>query len=228
MDKIKQLGIISVLFLCCCCQAQAQRYFSDPEYNLFTGGLVGGINFCQIDGDSYKGYDKSGITAGGILFMPFGTDMGLPIPGTLALSMEILFNQKGSYGGMNPGYGIFSQKINLYYGDVPVMINWYRGTRKSIIGAGFSVGFLGFREEYLDRGHGPELVKKNDFNYVDLSFVLSPTIHIWKGFHINPRFQYSLIPIRSNDGGIGNKNQFNNVVSVRLMYLFSRAGGSKR
>lgn len=221
MDKIKQLGLIFTVILCFPTLSWSQRFYSDPEYNLFTGGLVAGANFTQIDGDSYKGYDNIGVTGGGIVFIPFGTDMGLPMPGTLALSMEVLLSIKGSKGGANPAYGVLSQNINLFYGDVPIMLNWYRGTRKTIIGAGFSVGFLGYREELVDKGHGPKLVKNNNFNFVDLSFVLSPTIHIWKGFHLNPRFQYSLIPIRDNDG-MGTRNQFNNTVSLRLMYLFSR------
>lgn len=221
MDKIKHLGLIIGVILCFPLIGWSQRFYSDPEYNLFTGGLLGGVNFTQIDGDSYKGYDNMGFTGGGIVFLPFGTDLGLPIPGTLALSMEVLFSQRGSKGGQNPGYGVLSQNINLYYGDIPIMINWFRGTRKSIYGAGFSLGFLGYREELIDKGHGPALIKNNKFNFVDFSFVLSPTIHIWNGFHINPRFQYSLIPIRKNDG-MGVKDQFNNTVSLRLMYLFGR------
>lgn len=222
MDKIKQLALIFIVFISLPTTIWSQRFYSDPEYNLFTGGLTGGINFTQIDGDSYKGYDNIGFTGGGIIFLPFGTDMGLPMPGTLALSMEVLLNIRGSKGGTNPAYGVLSQNIKLYYGDIPIMLNWFRGTRKTIIGAGFSVGFLGFREELLDKGHGPQLVKGNKFNFVDLSFVLSPTFHLWKGFHLNPRFQYSLIPIRNNDG-MGTRNQFNNTVALRLMYLFGRS-----
>ncbi len=222
MYKIKKYALIVALFLCYIPAIFSQRYYSNPEYNLFTGGLVGGVNFTQIDGDSYKGYDKMGLNLGGIVYLPFGTDMDLPIPGTIALSMEVLFNQKGSKGGLNAAYGVLSQDIDMLYGEVPIMINWYRGSRKSIIGMGFSAGFLGFREELVDRGLGAQLVRGNKFNFVDFSFVLSPSIHLWKGIHLNPRFQYSLIPIRKNDG-IGNRNQFNNVLSLRVMYLFSRS-----
>jgi hypothetical protein len=220
MVKVKKYGLILSLFLCPL-SGIAQRYSTNPELNIFTGGLIGGMNISQIDGDSYKGYDKVGINAGGIVFLPFGTDMGLPLPGTLALSMEILLSQRGSNGGINPSYGVYKQEINMLYGDVPLMLNWYRGPRKSIVGAGFSIGFLGFREELMDRGMGMQLIKSNDFNFADFSFVLSPNIHVWNGFYLNPRFQYSLISVRRNNS-IGNKNQFNNTLSLRLMYLFNR------
>jgi len=219
MNKIKQLSLIIGLFLSCL-KATAQDY--NPEYSIFAGGLTAGANFTQIDGDSYKGYDNTGISAGGIIFLPFGEDMNLPLPGTIALSMEVTYNQKGSKGKANSAYGILSQTVDLKYAEVPILINWYRGTRSSIFGAGFAIGYLGSQEEMIDRGSGPKLQTEFPFRKFDFSFVLSPSIHIWNGFYINPRFQYSLLSIRKNDGGIGNSSQFNNVWSVKLMYLFKR------
>lgn len=219
MDKIKQISLIIGLILSSQV-LRAQDY--NPELSIFAGGLSAGANFTQIDGDSYKGYDNTGVSAGGILYFPFGEDMGLPMPGTLALSMEVTYNQKGSSGKGNSAYGIVSQTVDLKYGEVPILINWYRGTRKSIYGAGFAIGYLGSQEEMIDKGHGPELTTDNPFRKFDFSFVLSPSFHIWNGFYINPRFQYSLLSVRNNDGGIGNSAQFNNVWSVKIMYLFKR------
>lgn len=218
--KITKIAVLLVTFLSTTFISWSQKY--KGEYSLFIGGLTGGINFSQVDGDSYKGYDKIGIAGGGIVYIPFGPEMNLPIEGTIALSMEVNFSQKGSKGGLNPAYGLKSHTINLYYGEVPILINFYRGARKSIYGAGFSFGFLGLGEEIIERSSGPILRDAYPFNKLDFCFVLSPNFHIAKGFYINPRFSYSLASVRKNSGGLGRNEQYNNVVGLRLMYLFNR------
>jgi len=202
--------------------AQAQEYI--PEYHDLCAGLVGGVDFTQVDGDGYKGYGKTGLTGGGIIYLPFGQLENMPIDATVALSMEVLFTQKGAKGdGQIPNTSVRNQNINLQYAEIPFQINLYRGPRKSGFGAGFSFGYLAFSEETIDDGSGPGLKNALPFNKFDLSFVLTGNLHLWNGFFLSPRFQYSMISIRngSADAGYGGRNQqFNNVVALRLMYLF--------
>lgn len=220
--KVKQIAAILVCVLSTWAwNAGAQEY--NDEFHVLTGGLVGGINFSQVDGDGYKGYDKMGYTGGGVLFLPFG-DMEMPIKdATIALSMEVLFTQKGSKGRGDIG-GLVSQDMKLQYGEVPIQVNLYRGTRKSGFGAGFSIGYLASGEETIDYGNGTPVLKNGyPFKKFDLNFVLTGNLHLWNGFFLSPRFQYSMLSIRDNNSRFGGRDQqFNNVVSIRLMYLFRR------
>lgn len=223
VNKIASILVVLLSLLPFGAQAQYSEYH-DELHNL-TGGLVGGINFSQVDGDGYKGYAKMGYTAGGVLFLPFG-EMDMPIKeATIALSMEVLFTQKGSKG-RGALTGLISQDINLQYGEVPIQINLYRGPRKSGFGAGFSIGYLASSEETIDPGNGTPVIKNGlPFKKFDLNFVLTGNLHLWKGFFLSPRFQYSMLSVRDNNSKYGGRDQqFNNVVAIRLMYLFKRMG----
>ncbi len=222
--KIKQIATILACLLCCCSlKNHAQRY--NEEYHLPVAGLLGGINMTQVDGDGYKGYNQVGFTGGGIIYLPFG-EMDMPIDGTVALSMEVLFSQKGSKGGAPiPGAGIESQTIKLQYAEVPFQINFYQGSRKSNFGMGLSVGYLASSEELIYDNSGVRIKEGlPPFRKFEFSFVFSGNVHLWKGIFLGPRFQYSLLSVRKNNGMFGGRiDQFNNVVSLRLMYLFKRA-----
>jgi hypothetical protein len=223
--KIRKIATMVVLLLSTSgVKVYAQAY--NPDYNLFAGGLVGGANFTQVDGDGYKGYDKTGINAGGIIYLPMGDNVGLPFEGTLALSLEVLYEQKGSKGlDPLPIGNVLSQTIDLRYAEVPLQLNFYRGSRKSIFGAGFGVGYLAFSEELVDKGNGVVIKNGVPFHKIDFNFMLTANLHIWNGFFLSPRFEYSLISIRNNNQMYGGRNQqFNNVMALRLMYLVKRRG----
>src|SRR5690606_39022291 len=199
MIKISKIASILVfLFSTLAPKVQAQYY--NDSYHRLTGGLVAGINTSQVDGDGYKGYKKTGFTGGGVLFLPFG-DMDMPIDATIALSLEVLYTQKGAFGpDLIPGTSFKSQRINLHYAEVPVQLNLYRGPRKSGFGAGFSVAYLGFSEETVERTNGPVIKDGMPFKKFDFNFVATGNIHLWKGFFLSPRFQYSLASVRNNNG----------------------------
>lgn len=219
--KVRKITLITAIVLLSAISPVLSQYYNS-EYNTFVGGVVGGVNFTQVDGDGYKGYNKAGFNFGGIVYIPFG-EMDMPVEGTLALSMEVLYTEKGSYGN-SPIFGIVSQKIKLQYAEVPIQLNFYRGSRKSGFGTGLSIGYLAKEEELLDMGNGTILRNEFPFRKFDLSFILTGNIHIYKGIFISPRFQYSLISVRKNAGGFGRNEQFNNVFALRLMYLFKRKG----
>jgi len=218
--KISKIALITIVIFC---SSIAKGYSQYREsYNTFVGGLVAGANFTQVDGDGYRGYHKTGINAGGIVYLPFG-NMDMPVEGTIALSMEVLYVQKGSASnGPSQAYGLLSQNINLQYGEVPIQLNYFRGAQKSSVGAGLAIGYLGRYEELIDKGGGKIIKNGFPFRRYELSFVLTGNIHIFKGLFISPRFQYALIPIRVSTGGYGRNQQFNNVLSLRLMYLIGK------
>jgi hypothetical protein len=51
--------------------AQNPDSYYDVAPRTFYGGLVGGVNFTQLDGDNYAGYHKVGFNGGGIVYARF-------------------------------------------------------------------------------------------------------------------------------------------------------------
>lgn len=217
-NKSTKIAVILMVMLCTTAVQSSAQYYEEA-YTSLSAGLIGGINFSQVDGDGYKGYNKINATGGGIIYLPF-RNMDLPIDGTIALSMEVLYTQKGSKGN-TPVLGIKSQTINLHYGEVPIQINYYRGARKSGFGVGLAIGYLGFSEETIDGVANTEF----PFKKFDLNFVMTGNIHLYKGLFVSPRFQYSMLSVRNNEGGYGRSQQFNNVFALRLMYLIGSKSG---
>ena len=116
--KTPMVFVCSFLLLFLTQYAIAQkRYIANSER--FNAGLVIGINYSQIDGDYFTGYDKKGLTGGikGIVRI---------IP-RLDFNMELLYSKKGSkifagnYTGTTP---IKDQIIDLTYVDVPLLLKW--------------------------------------------------------------------------------------------------------
>lgn len=214
--KILPIALISLLL----CSPLLRAQYSHAE-GQWTGGLLAGSNLSQVDGDGYKGYNKMSPALGGIIYIPvpdvaFGT-------GCLAWSMEVLYSGKGA-SGSGSGFGSFmqSQDIHLTYAELPLQLNYWRGPRKSIYGAGFAIGYLGASEEKIVTHSGQ--LYQFPFRKIDLSFLMSASFHIGYGFFISPRFQYSMLSIRKKHQDLtafGRADQFNNVFSLKLMYLFN-------
>ncbi len=88
MFKNKRIYIIS--FLLCVV------YIPLTHSQVFKGEIIAGANVTQYDGDEMYGFRKAGANVGlGVMF-PFNFRKGNENK-HWALSMEILFNQKGSH-----------------------------------------------------------------------------------------------------------------------------------
>jgi hypothetical protein len=199
-------------------------YLAKPR--LFYGGLVAGANFSQVDGDYFAGYRRIGLNAGGIVYAQLAKH--------LAVSMEILYDQKGSKSDgaqISPGnsaVGIIKYGIKANYAEIPVMVNYF-DRHKSNFGLGFSYARLvsGSESITVDSANTPvrtfDLSDKYPFKKSDFNFLAGVNLHLVKGLYLNVRFQYSLVPIRSGDGlppiEYARTNQYNNLWVVRLMYL---------
>lgn len=199
----------------------AQYYQSDLRGTV--GGIYGGLVAAQIHGDGFRGYDKFGYTGGGVLIRPL-EGWSLPFNGVLAASIGVQFTQKGAKGAQ-PNVGVLGQIIDLNYAEVPLMLHYYRGPRKSNIGLGFTLGYVAWEETQVDRGLGYQLVE-NHYNKFDLSFTLNPQIHLYKGFFLSPRLQYSFLNIKNKKAPtVGRSEQYNDIFAVSILYLF---GGNSR
>ena len=195
--------------------ALAQKDFEMYENRTFYGGLILGANFTQVDGDNFAGYHRVGLNTGGVVYIKMQEHA--------ALSMEVLFSQKGSRS-KDPqitaaGQYITKYGIDLNYAEVPVMINYF-DSRKSHFGAGFSYSQLATSNEYMNANFPVPDLSKYPFKKSDINFLLSGSLHMYKGLFFNLRFQYSILSIRDNVPNVTRGAQYNNLWTVRLVYLF--------
>jgi len=204
-------------------QNNPDSYYEEQTPRTFYGGLVFGANFTQVDGDNYAGYHKVGFNGGGIVYTRFDNHF--------AVSLEILYSQKGSHGNgdqYNVNHQLVSDyNLKLNYAEVPIQLCYF-DRRKSHFGAGLSISRLASVQESGSVNNIPQTdfdkypVKKMDYN-----FIVGGSLHLVKGLFLNTRFQYSLLPIRKGALGeqlppafAGRGEQYNNMWTVRLMYLF--------
>ena len=199
------------------CRAQEEE--DEDEYpRIFYAGFVMGTNFAQIDGDNFAGYHKVGLNVGGIGYAQLRRH--------LALSYEILYSQKGSKSDA-PKYSsdttilVTKYGINLNYAEIPVMINYF-DSRKSHFGIGVSYSQLVSSSETITTvpATGVDL-SKYPFRKQNFDFLAGAQLHLYKGFFLNLRFQYSLTPVRSTlPPNFARATEYSNLWTLRLMYLF--------
>lgn len=225
MDKIRKFAVfvvVPLILLLIPSVSKSQSYYVDnEEMRTFYGGLLLGTNFSQVDGDYYAGFRKIGLNAGAIVYAKLGNKV--------AASMEILFSQKGARGhkvreSLSKNYIIEKYNINLNYAEVPIMINYF-DKRRSHFGGGLSYSQLISSNETLRTDPSYPVSDLNalyPFKKYDLNVVITGNLHLVKGWFLNYRYQYSLMPIRNKaDMEISRSGeQFNNMHVLRIMYLF--------
>ncbi len=213
--------LLFVAAILVCGRALPQANFYEEEPKVFSGGLILGGNFTQVDGDTFYGYHKVGINAGGVVYVHFS-----PVYGA---SMELDYTQKGSRGEIvteSPYIGEYVEKyfMNLNYVEVPV--TFHAISHGCDFEAGLSYARLIHSSESVE-ADVPVVIDPvlNRFNTQDLDYIFGLGRKIYKKWYANARFQYSITSIRSADRipagyGYGNNGQYNNMFNLRLMYLF--------
>lgn len=201
--------IILILILFVFQFAKAQR---------FEGGLLGGFNATQVEGDNFKGYNKPGILAG--FFVQ--TDLAPAV----FTGMEIKFSQKGSRKKIkkdDPDPEKYIMRLN--YIDIPLFMGFRTNERGAVL-AGVSAGYLISGREFNEYG---EFVKEdqNPFNNFDLQPFIGFQFGVLDDVDIDLRFALSVLPIRGQPGEDATtsywlNNQFNNVISLALYYRLDR------
>ncbi|MDX9908503.1 MAG: porin family protein [Mariniphaga sp.] len=184
----------------------------------FEGGVIAGFNATQVEGDTFKGYNKPGILAG--FFVQ--TDVA---PAIFA-GMEIKYSQKGSRKRIKQNDPDPKKYImRLGYIDLPVFAG-FRTSDKGAVVAGVSAGYLMHSMEYNEYGEFP----KDDlhvFKNLDLQPFLGFQFDMLEQLKIDLRFALSVLPIRGQPGEDATtyywlNNQFNNVISLAAYYNLSK------
>jgi hypothetical protein len=184
--------------------------FSAVNAQEFNAGAYGGMSITQLDGDTYSGYNKTGLV-GGAFVNRFATKK-------IGWQLGIRYIRKGSkHADASNGSYYESQ---LHYVEMPVTARYY--IRKNIdLEGGLAIGYLlkameNFGDGFLD--------DNPPFNKFELSGLAGVNYHWNKQFSFGAFFSYSLLPVRPYSSGYSvpmDRGQYNNVIYLALCYTIS-------
>ena len=179
----------------------------------FEGGVLGGLNASQVDGDTYSGYNKPGIVAGGYV----QTNLSR----TVFVSMELKFAQKGSRHV--DSLAVDGQRkyiMRLNYAEMPIYLGIRTSEKVSLL-AGLSTGYLISGTEYDIYGKFVQ-ADQHPFNAIDVEAMLGFRFQMTKRLFVDIRGAYSMTPIRKKIPDISlyywRSNQFNNLLNTTILY----------
>lgn len=184
----------------------------------FHGGILLGLTASQVDGDSFKGFNKVGIHGGAFVYKMFGDIVGA--------HLEIKYTGRGAMKSIshdNPE----TYKLNLNYIDLPLALNIIFMERY-LLEAGVVPGYM-FAAGGKDREGTISKDQLVDFHKFDLGTLLGFRLKVTEVFSIGVRHSYSLISIQDSEipdayygwfGGIFGfmHGDFNNYLSFGLYY----------
>ncbi|MBV5313416.1 MAG: PorT family protein [Prolixibacteraceae bacterium] len=200
---MKQIYLIVLLLAMAGLNGFAQR---------FEGGIIGGLNASQVDGDNYSGYHKPGVALGGYV----QTNLSR----TVYAGMELKFMQKGSRNIDSLATdGQIKYIMRLNYVDLPVYLG-IRTSEKISLLVGISPGYMISGAEYNDYGKFPE-EDQSPFSELDVQGMLGFRFQFTRRLFVDLRGAYSLLPIREQKGDelwYWKSNQFNNILSTTVLY----------
>lgn len=184
----------------------------------FNGGIMAGVAGTQVAGDTYYGFHKAGIFAGGFV--------NLQISEHSALQMELEYFQKGSRENPDSSNNYNQYLFRVNYVELPVFYQ-YIVNKRFRVEAGPSLGFL---INYYEENNYYEI--KGGNRPAKLTFQINAGLYVNLTRHLmfNIRTNNSLLNIRSDNatGDIlrifpGNYGQFNDCLVFSLFYQFNPA-----
>ncbi|MCF6171399.1 MAG: PorT family protein [Bacteroidales bacterium] len=207
MSKLKVSLIISFILLWCISQSvKAQQ---------FHGGITAGLVGSQVAGDTYSGYKKGGVYAGGFV--------SLDVSDRSAFQMELTYFQKGSRENPTEKNNYDFYLFRADYIELPLLYQYKTGKdKKFIIEAGPSMGVLvGYYEE--DEREVISDYTDNVPARLTLQFNLGIRWMIAGRFGVDFRTHHSLLNIRTKNvtgdvWRIWTYGQFHDALVLSLFY----------
>jgi len=157
----------------------------------FKGGIVGGINLSQIEGDDAAGYNKIGLQG--------GFRVAIILKEKMDLGVEMLFSQRGS-AARNRNQGAFPFKLTLNYIEVPVLFNYmdWEAEEEDYYRLHFHAGFSYGRLISYSTDINSFTVLGDFFRDNDVSWIGGATYYINENLGITARYSRSLYPFFVN------------------------------
>ena len=181
--------------------AQIKRERGQKKQPIFGAGIVAGVQFTQMDGDNYTGYDLPGLSMGarGVIRLTRRDEV----------RMELLYSQQGSRVENGTGRTFNNDKgriLRLNYAEVPIVFFHQVGKQKTNRGTGLEVGIayarlLNYRieEPFLnDRWESyTEIVE--EFNSNQLSAVVGLTHRFSPSIEVSVRSNMGFTRVYENE-----------------------------
>lgn len=181
----------------------------------FHGGITAGLVGSQIAGDTYSGFKKAGIYAGGYVGWEFTKHSGL--------QLELTYFQKGSRENPTEENNYDQYLFRTNYLEIPVLYQYK--INRFIVEAGPSIGFnIGYFEER----DGLVLSDQQGYNKpARLSYQMNIGLRFFvsKKFGVDFRYNFSIWGIRSSprNGDVWRfwtYGQFSDALVLSVFYQF--------
>lgn len=177
----------------------------------FEGGLAGGLNFTQLDGDLLSGYNKLGLHGGSWVKYPFNDKW--------SGGLEFLYTQKGASRSINEENIASTRtfdRFRLNYFEVPLFAAY---TYKKF---SFQAGITG---GYLLSAKIEDFTGKRDYKKFLKPFETGTLIGlaypINKNIHVQLRYHYTIASIAKGDNRtVFTDNGFSRVILGLYNNLF--------
>lgn len=178
------------------------------EAQSFNSGMRIGIVGSQVDGDSYEGFNKAGLT-GGIY-------VNHKIAEQFSLQMEMNYIQKGSRKPVDLNGSFYLMRVN--YLEVPLILHWHVNSMIDIFGGpSYAILLNSYEENEFGVYQGPAFNSYEVAARIGLSYKLSDQ---WK---VDGRYCNSITTIRPAPYSYSpylEKGQYNRYVEIGLSYDF--------
>lgn len=176
----------------------------------FNAGIRGGICGSQVDGDTYEGFNKAGITAGFFV--------NHKLSEFFSIQMELNYIQKGSRKPVDDYNSFYLMRVN--YAEVPLLIQWHAGKSIDIFGGPSYARLLSsYEETEFGEYKGPAFEKYEIAARIGISYKLSEQ---WR---VDGRYCNSITTIRPSPAAYTpffEKGQYNRLFEIGLSVEFGK------
>lgn len=178
----------------------------------FYGGLQGGLNATQVQGDLSAGFNKAGMVAGGWV--------QIDLAPKLWSGMELKYTQKGSRLNPNPKTGELRKYVmRLGYIEMPVTIG-YRAEDWFSVFTGLSYNRLINSREFDNYGDLPPQ-ETLPFKYNTWDIMAGTRFNVLPKLQVDIRYAVSLTSIRNLPGQslvYIRDDQYSQAIATTLFY----------
>lgn len=201
---MKTSGILILIFFLSISFAS----FAQP----FEGGFFAGMSASQVDGDTYSGFNKIGLTAGAYI--------GSDINRQWKWKAELRYIQRGAFKKTSvddPDY----YRLTIHYVEIPFIIQYFVND-PLFLEIGLVPDIYMFHKEEDEYGDIP-VEEGPAYHRFGLNAAAGIGYFITDAIIIGLRYTYSAIPMRDHASGqtyLLNRGQYNNVLAVSLYYHF--------